>query len=158
MSTGNDFKIRRADPRDAGEISAFLFVLERLGKRDIPSDVKFVLEQYIEHPEIIRCSVAEGSDGALLGVQILRLATQNNAYDVPPGWGIIGTHINPVAFRRGIGRALFDISLREAQAAKLPYIDATTRDDNAEALGYYPAMGFEIYLRSHGRVRMMFRV
>jgi ribosomal protein S18 acetylase RimI-like enzyme len=82
---------------------------------------------------------------ARLGFQSLLRAAAGNRYDVPVGWGIIGTHIGPRAQRRGVGSALFAASREAALAARLTRIDATIAADNATGLGYYEAMGFRTY-------------
>ena len=145
-------KIRTAIPADTAQISAFLQALVALGKRRLPADPDFVSTQYVSHPDNILCSVAEDADGTLLGLQILKRASLGNSYGVTPGWGIIGTHVNPIAPRRGIGRALFTATRAAAQAAGLHKIDATIGATSEEALSYYEAMGFETYKTADGAV------
>ncbi|MEM9011937.1 MAG: GNAT family N-acetyltransferase [Pseudomonadota bacterium] len=125
-------------------MSAFLKELTVSGKRTSPDDELFVRAHYIEDPGKIRCSVAE-EDGVVLGFQSLKRADAGNKWGVEPGWGIIGTHIRPSASRRGVGRALFAVSRKAAEAASIRKIDATIASDNPEALAYYEAMGFRTY-------------
>lgn len=138
-------KIRNAEIRDAEEISAFLQELAGLGKRRLPSDVDYVRTVYVTHPDNIVCSVAEDDDGTLLGIQILKRATEGNPYGVEPGWGIIGTHVNPKAARRGVGRKLFAATQSAAEGAGLRKIEATIGAKSPDALAYYDAMGFRTF-------------
>ena len=143
--------IRDVAAADALQISAFLKELTAIGKRIRPDDEIFVLKNYISDPEKICCFVAE-EDGIILGFQSLKKAVLGNQWDVEPGWGIIGTHINPVAARRGVGRALFGVTVREARKSGLLYIDASIGTSNSEALAYYGAMGFQTYRTTQGRI------
>ena len=138
-------KTRQATPADAPQISAFLQQLTALGKRRSPSDERFVQEHYITHVDNIRCTVVEDDDGAILGLQALKRATEGNVYGVTPGWGIIGTHVSPNAARRGVGRMLFAATKKAAEDSGLRKIDATIGEENAEGLAYYEAMGFRTY-------------
>lgn len=137
-------KIGDATTEDVGQMSAFLRELTASGKRKSPDDEAFVRANYIEDPDKIRCSVAE-DDGVILGFQSLKCAQTGNRWGVEPGWGIIGTHIRPSAARRGVGRALFDVTRKAASEAGLAYIDASIAENNSEALAYYEAMGFRTY-------------
>ncbi|WP_299664222.1 GNAT family N-acetyltransferase [uncultured Ruegeria sp.] len=150
--------IRIATVADAGGISDVLAKLVAAGMRKKPSDTAFALSHYVSDPERIRCSVAVASDGDILGFQSLKLATENNPYEVEVGWGVIGTHIKPSAARRGIGRALFKSTLQAAQQKGLPAIDATIGVNNPEGLAYYEAMGFREYRQMEGAVCKVFRV
>ncbi|WP_217356277.1 GNAT family N-acetyltransferase [Ruegeria arenilitoris] len=142
---------RKAVLDDAEGLSEVLQELTAAGKRSRPSNADFVRTNYIADPCGIQCTVAV-LDGRLLGLQSLKRAIKGNAYDVPEGWGIIGTHIRPTAARLGIGRAMFQESLSAARAAGIKYIDATIGAENAEGLGYYQAMGFVDYRQSAGSV------
>ena len=143
---------------DAIQISAFLQVLTALGKRNIPSDIEFVRTNYIAHPDNVRCTVAHDKNDVLLGLQILKRASANNIYGVAVGWGIVGTHVNPNASRRGVGKLLFAVTKEAAQYAGLQKIDATIGATSAEALGYYEAMGFRTYETTETRVRKCYDV
>ncbi|MCK8483238.1 GNAT family N-acetyltransferase [Aliiroseovarius sp. S2029] len=149
---------RRAVMEDAADISIFLKELADLGKRSRPWDEAFVRDYYINNPDGIRCSVAVDDDGTILGMQALSLAVPDNIYGVTPGWGIIGTHVNPSAARRGVGKALLAATIKAARDAGLMHIDATIGATNAEGLGYYEAMGFRTYRTKDGAVCKRFRV
>ncbi len=150
--------IREARVEDAAEVSAFLQALVALGKRRLPADEDFVRDVYIGHADNIACSVAEDADGSLLGIQILLRATEGNPYGVAPGWGIIGTHVNPKAARRGVGRKLFATTRAAAEGAGLQKIEATIGAQSPDALAYYDSMGFETFARDDEKVRKCFEV
>lgn len=150
-------QIRDAVIGDVEQMSAFLKELTASGKRTSPDDESFVQAYYIEDSAKIRCSVAE-DDGVILGFQSLKLAEPGNSWGVEPGWGIIGTHIRPSASRRGLGRALFDVSRLAAEKAGIGNIDATIAATNPEALAYYEAMGFETYRTPDGLICKRFAV
>ena len=144
-------KIRDAVLGDVKKMSGLLKELTAYGKRKSPDSEAFVRAHYIEDLRKIRCSVAE-KNGVLLGFQSLTLANAGNKYGVEPGWGIIGTHIRPSAARRGVGRALFAVSLKAAEDASIAKIDASIANDNPEALAYYEAMGFRTYRTPQGLI------
>ena len=149
--------IRDAVLGDVEQMSAFLKELTASGKRKRPDDEAFVRAYYVEDPEKICCSVAE-EDGVILGFQSLSHAEAGNPWDVEPGWGIIGTHIRPSAARRGVGRALFAVTRKAAQAALIANIDASIAADNPEALAYYESMGFRTYRTPEGLICKRFAV
>lgn len=151
-------KVRQAVMDDAPEISLFLEQLASLGKRNIPSDPEFVRTHYIEHPDNIQCTVAEDEDGALLGLQILKVAAEGNAYGVDEGWGIIGTHVKPNAARRGVGRTLFVATRKAVINGGIKRIDATISASNSDGISYYDALGFHTYRTPDGKVCKCFEV
>lgn len=140
-----EFICRDAGEQDATGISDVLRALFAAGKRPHPGDPDFALSFYITHPDQIVCTVAADPVGRILGFQSLKRAVENNPYDAPVGWGVIGTHIHPSAARRGIGRKLFISTLAAARDQALPAIDATIGTHSAEGLAYYEAMGFREY-------------
>lgn len=144
-------KIRNAVLDDAEEISAFLKELTAVGKPTSPDDEAHVQAYYIEDPAKIRCTVAE-DETSILRFHSLKPAEPGNKWGVPPGWGVIGTHIRPSASRRGVGRAHFSESRAAAEKANLGNIDATIAADNPEALAYYEAMGFQTYRTAAGLI------
>ena len=150
-------KIRDATTEDVEQISSFLKELTAAGKRTRPDDEAFVLSNYIEDPTTIRCSVAE-EGRIILGFQSLKHAKDGNELGVEPGWGIIGTHIRPSVARRGVGRALFNVSSAAAEELGLTKIDATIAATNSEGLAYYEAMGFQTYRTSDGKICKCFDV
>ncbi len=118
--------------------------IHRAGLRSSAVDIALVRERYLDTEYGIACTVAE-EEGRVVGFQSLTWAWPGNPYNVPAGWGIIGTHIHPAAGRSGLGRRLFVKSLAAAQAAGLRHIDATIGADNFPALAYYANMGFVPY-------------
>ncbi|RVT85407.1 GNAT family N-acetyltransferase [Rhodobacteraceae bacterium CCMM004] len=148
---------RDAVVADVPQMSGFLKELTASGKRKSPDDAAFVQAHYIEDPGKIRCSLVE-EDGVVLGFQSLKRAEAGNKWGVAPGWAIIGTHIRPSAARRGVGRALFQVSRAAAEAAGIAKIDASIAADNPEALAYYEAMGFRTYRTPEGLICKCFDV
>jgi GNAT superfamily N-acetyltransferase len=140
---------RPAEPTDAAGMVEVQNAIHRAGLRATPVDLAFVRERYLDPEHRIACTVAEEGD-RILGFQSLKRAWPGNPYDVPEGWGIIGTHIHPEAGRRGIGRSLFEVSLTAARSTGVRHIDASIGSDNAPALAYYSAMGFAPYRDGDG--------
>lgn len=136
--------LREAVPADAQQMADVQNAIHQAGLRAHPVDVALVRERYLDRPGRIACTVAE-LDGVIAGFQSLVLALPDNEYDLPAGWGIIGTHIDPRAGRSGLGRALFSHSLAATRGAGLRHVDAAIGQDNAPALAYYQAMGFRPY-------------
>ena len=130
-------------------------IIEHTG-RERPNDEGYVTRQYLANLSSIRCTVAIDDKGLVAGFQSLVRAEAGNRYDVPVGWGIIGTHISPRAHRRGLGSALFQSSREAAEQAKLEKIDAYIGADNPAGLRYYEAMGFETYREPEGIVQKVY--
>ncbi|WP_267434361.1 GNAT family N-acetyltransferase [Sphingomonas sp. GM_Shp_1] len=147
--------IRPAVERDAPALSRVLLDIIAITGRMRPHDPDFTLSHYIANRDSVRCSVALDAEGTVMGFQSLVRAVPGNRYDVPEGWGIIGTHISPRAHRRGVGTALFAATRPAAVAAGLPRIDACIGADNAMGLRYYEAMGFRTWREGDGIVQKM---
>ena len=143
---------RNAVESDAEAISRLLQRLVARGKRTNPSSVDFARSQYISNPDGVQCTVAVEEDGSVLGLQVLIRTTPDNPYGVEPGWGIIGTHVDPDAARRGIGKTLFARTREAARRAGIRKIDAFIAEENAEGLAYYEAMGFRTYRTPPGKI------
>jgi len=144
--------IRLIRDTDAEIVSAYLARLAQLGKRTLPHDPAFVRRQYISNPDIVQCVVAENDAGKVVGHQVLKRADPGNDYGVTPGWGMIGTHVDPDAARQGIGRKLFAATHRAARAAGLDVIDATIATENVDGQAYYTAIGFRDYRTEPGKI------
>ncbi len=144
---------RPASVADAPALSRVLREIIAQTGRDRPHDEAFVLRQYLANPAAIRCTVAVDAAGVVVGFQSLVRAEAGNRYDVPAGWGIIGTHISPRTHRQGVGAALFAASRVAAEQAGLTKIDAYIGAENAGALRYYEAMGFRTYREPEGIVQ-----
>ncbi len=149
---------RMASIGDAAALTRVLRdIIDHTG-RERPSDDAFVIRQYLANPASIRCTVALDAAGEIIGFQSLIRAKAGNRYDVPEGWGIIGTHISPRAHRQGGGSALFRSSREAAEQAGLERIDACIATGNASGLRYYEAMGFRTYRESTGIVQKLYGV
>ncbi|WP_228135981.1 GNAT family N-acetyltransferase [Xanthomonas sp. NCPPB 1128] len=145
-------QIRPATLDDAEAMVAVQNAIFAAGLRKAPTDLGTVRATYLEHPDRIQCVLAEDADGRVLGFQSLRIARPGNTYDVAEGWGIIGTHVDPRAARRGVGSALFRATCAAARGAALAQIDATIAADNALGQAYYEAVGFRTYRTPPGLV------
>ncbi len=139
-------------------MSAILGEIVRLWGHSRRSDPPHIVAFYIRHPDTVRCSVALDRHGTLIGFQSLKRVGEANAYDVTPGWGVIGSYVKPDHAGQGVGRALFAASLRAARGAGLPFIDASIAADNRAGLAYYDAMGFRTYRERNGLVCKRFDV
>ncbi|WP_162651410.1 GNAT family N-acetyltransferase [Lentilitoribacter sp. Alg239-R112] len=145
-------EIRTAVPTDAPQMSFMLKQLVASGKRTSPADEAFIMRNYIEDPDRILCSVAIDDDGTLLGFQSLMWALDGNRFETPVGWGIIGTHVSPLAGRRGVGSSLFDVTKKAAYDAGLENIEAFIGSTNVEGQAYYEKMGFRTYRIAEGAI------
>ena len=150
--------IREAMPADADAMSDVLQELIAAGKRTRAGDADLVRSHYLEHRHRLRCFVAVDESGKIIGFQSLKCAHQGNPYGTPVGWGIIGTHVRPSAARRGIGSRLFAASIEGAREAGLPAIEAFIGEENAVALSYYEALGFETCRRAEGVICKAFQL
>ncbi|KKO01771.1 hypothetical protein LCGC14_0110920 [marine sediment metagenome] len=145
-------EVREATPDDAPRVSELLTeILVSWSSQRLRSP-QHVLGNYIEHPDRIRCSIAQDETGQILGFQSLKIASDGNPYGLPTGWGIIGTYVSSDAGRKGVGKALFASSWEAAVAAGLSQIDATIGEDNDPALSYYGNLGFETYRVKPGAI------
>ena len=133
-------------------MSDMLQLLVKAGKRTSAADEAFVLSHYIANPDGIRCTLAVDEDGSVLGFQSLIVSRKGNHYDTPVGWGIIGTHVSPLAARRGVGSRLFEETKVAAAGAGLRKIEAFIGAANAEGQAYYEKMGFTTYRTAKGAV------
>ena len=137
--------VRPAQPADTVAMSHVLTEILQSWQSDRPGDPAHVLTYYVTHPESLACTVAVDPDGGLKGFQSLKIAKPQNAYDVPAGWGIIGTYVSLCSGRKGIGTLLFAQTLDAARRAGLTKIDATIGKTNLSGRGYYSAMGFRTW-------------
>ena len=147
-----DVSVREATAADAEQMSEILRKILLSWKSDRPSSAAHVLAHYIQSPTGIRCSVACDSSGEVVGFQSLGRAGETNSYDLPAGWGFIGTYVDAKMAGRGVGKALFAASLEAAQTAGLSKIDATIGATNAPALAFYDSLGFCSYRNLPGAV------
>ena len=122
-----DVTVKEAKLSDAAAMSKILRDILTIWKSKRPSSVEHVTAFYVQHPERIRCSVAVDLNGTILGFQSLKRVVEDNEYDLPDGWGVIGTYVDAKVAGRGVGKALFASSLDAARQANLTEIDATMR-------------------------------
>ncbi|PCJ94015.1 MAG: GNAT family N-acetyltransferase [Hyphomicrobiales bacterium] len=151
-------EIRPAAPDDAFGMSLVLAEIFARKQSDRPSNPEHVAKFYINPPDQVSCSVAIDEKGEVLGFQSLKIAREGNPFDLPTGWGIIGTYVGQKAARRGVGSALFAASLKAARNTGLSDIDATIGAENEQGLHYYNAMGFQTYRTKPGAVCKCFSV
>lgn len=142
-------EIRPARPTDAEDMAEVQNAIHRAGLRASPVDPDLVRERYLDEEWLVACTVVV-QEGRVVGFQSLKRAWPGNPYDVPEGWGVIGTHVHPDAGRSGLGRRLFTVTLTAARGAGLQHIDASIGADNAPGLAYYAAMGFTPYREGDG--------
>ena len=144
-------EVRPAGLGDAGPMSEVLTGILDAWDSPRPRSPSHVRAFYIQHPDQVASHVALIGD-RLVGFQSLKVARKGNIYDLPLGWGIIGTYVARDCARQGVGRALFAATLAQARAAGMLCVDATIEAGNAEALAYYEAMGFQPYRTLPGAV------
>lgn len=137
--------VRPAAAEDAEAMSAILADIQKTWKTRWTSTPEYILTNYIDHPEQVRCSVATDPASRVLGFQSLKCVGEGNPFQVAAGWGVIGTFVRLNAIGQGTGRALFAATLEAARRAGVTTIDATIEPDNALGLAYYRAMGFRAY-------------
>lgn len=150
--------VREAVAADAEAMSEVLREIVAQTGRQRRTEPSFVISNYIDHSESVRCSVAVDAQDKPMGFQSLIRSWLDNPYNVPLGWGIIGTHISPRAHRKGVGTALFAVTKVAAEAAGLHCIDAYIGSDNPGALRYYEALGFRTYREEEDVVQKAFRI
>jgi len=94
---------------------------------------------YLTGQDVLSCVVAIDRDsGRLEGFQTL----VREPY-LPGDWGDIGTFARVDATQRGVGSALFAVTLDRARAIGLAGLNAQIRADNSGGLAFYNRMGFE---------------
>ena len=149
-------QIRQAAKADAAEMSRILLEILERWQSSRPGSQEHVRSFYIDHPDSIKCSVASDEQGRVVGFQSLKIARPGNDYDLPVGWGVIGTYVSSTALRQGVGSALFRSTVNAAANAGIRSIDATIGAQHSDALGYYEAMGFRAYRNIEGAVGKRF--
>lgn len=130
--------VRPALPSDAAAMATLQNRIIRIGgttahqAEHSPEEVRAA---YVTGPGVLCCHVAE--DGGILGFQAV------GQWDgLPPGWGDIGTFVDPDVQARGIGAALFAATLAACRRAGLTAINAMIRADNVPGLAYHARTGF----------------
>jgi L-amino acid N-acyltransferase YncA len=142
--------MRRAASNDAEAMAALINEIIAIGGTtaiETPFNRASMDHEFISGPHVISSIVAE-ENGKLLGFQILLGSTEEEP--LPPSWGAIGTYARVGRTGGGIGRTLFEETLKAARAAGVRTIDATIRADNVGGLGFYSRLGFVDYDRRIG--------
>jgi GNAT superfamily N-acetyltransferase len=139
-------EIRGALESDADAMAEVQNAIHRAGLRATAVDPYTIRDRYLDEPHSIACTVAARED-VVVGFQSIKRAWEGNPYDVPAGWGIIGTHIHPDVGRQGLGRRLWAVTRSAVAEAGIRHIDASIGATNAPGLAYYSAIGFIPYRR-----------
>ena len=132
--------IREARERDADGMCAVLNEIVEIGgttAHEDPLDAEEMVETYISKKRVMFCHVAEDVAGRIAGFQVM-VKTDS----IPEGHGSIGSFARQSDPVKGVGRAMFAVTVEAARAAGLEAILAIIRADNVPGLGYYDAMGF----------------
>lgn len=148
----------QATPQDADGMSALITPILKEWNSTRRGDADHMLKNYIQRPHSIRCTAAKDESGRVIGFQSLVLATEDNPYNTPVGWGIIGTYVALDAGRGGIGRLMFSDSIKAALTSGIETIEAAIGADNEKGLGYYAAIGFQTYATQPGLIRKRFDI
>ncbi|MHC4993401.1 MAG: GNAT family N-acetyltransferase [Planctomycetota bacterium] len=152
-----DFTIRPASIEDAASMVDVLNAIIRAGAYTIMDEPVTVADQV----EFVRGFPAAGvfnvaacaGSGRVLALQDVQPLTSG----VPAlrHVGEISTFVALDQRRRGIGRCLTDVTIRDAHALGFRKLRATIRADNLDALSFYRSRGFETIgtARRHALVR-----
>lgn len=133
--------IRPVEPHDFVELAELLNAIIRAGGTTALEEEytpEALGEAYLIGPSVLFCHVAEDdATGRLEGFQTMGLYP-----GLPDGYGNIATFSRMDGVQRGVGSALFRMTLKTAKAHGLSGINATIRADNTGGLVYYSKMGF----------------
>lgn len=107
-------------------------------------ETPFTVPQFVDHffnQQIqISCLVAEGTEGELLGFQVLSFHEQ-----LPDDWADIATFVRTSPRLSGVGSALFAETAALADKYDINMLNAAIRADNVGGIAYYEKMGFAAY-------------
>ncbi|SVK54649.1 Putative phosphinothricin acetyltransferase YwnH [Acinetobacter baumannii] len=137
-------KIRTITPQDAEALTQLLNEVIRAGGTtaiETPLTSTEFSEWFISGDNALSCQVAE-ADGVSVGFQSLSVDDA-----LPPDTADIATFSRLSPKVRGVGSALFPVTLAAAKSHGFKYINATIRADNVGGLAYYQKMGFRDYDR-----------
>jgi L-amino acid N-acyltransferase YncA len=127
--------IRIAEATDALGMTALLNMVIAKGgttAHEAPKTEAEVLYDYIEGPDVLSAVIAEEA-GTIIGWQTVGLAG---------GDPHIGTFVQPDLQAKGVGAALFALTLQTLRKTRTDYIIAWIRADNVPGLAYYARIGF----------------
>ncbi len=145
------FEVRQACKDDGAEMSALINPIIAMGGSTAHQscfDAARMISHYIAPELSISCLVAKRG-GQVLGFQALEWCDPDWPGEdiLPTDWAVIATFVSNTARGQGVGRAIFDETVKVARASDVITIDATIRADNALGLAYYAALGFTDYGR-----------
>ena len=108
-------------------------------------------QTHIEEPRLIQTTLAFQED-RLMGFQLLEWSdpTFEGPEALPKNWCVIASFVRSGSQGLGIGQFLWRETLLVAKKAKVAFIDASIRADNAPGLAYYSGLGFQDYSRIDG--------
>ena len=107
---------------------------------ETPFTVSGFVDHFFNQQIQISCLVAEGTDGEILGFQVLSFHEK-----LPDDWADIATFVRTSPRLSGVGKALFTETLALADRYELNRLNAAVRADNVGGLAYYEKMGFVPY-------------
>lgn len=129
-------EIRDATPADASAMAELLNAIIAIGgttAHQEPTTPAKVILHCIAGPDV-RTSVVAVEGGEVIGWQ---------AIEKWQGQMHIGSFVRPGIQARGVGSALFALTLARARALGIPEIIASIRADNVPGLAFYARMGFQ---------------
>jgi len=126
---------RPAQPEDAAGMTALLNAVIAKGgttAHEIPMTEADVREYFIDGSDVHSAVIAE-DEGQIIGWQSV------GQWQGDPH---VGTFVQPDLQARGIGGALFALTLATLRQTGIGYIIASIRADNVPGLAYYARIGF----------------
>ena len=127
--------VRAAVPKDASGMAEILNQIIAIGgttAHEQPTDAAKTRRYAIDGPDVLSSVVAE-EGGRILGWQSVE------QFDGEPH---VGTYVRPGVQAKGIGAALFALTLEALRARGVRHVIASIRADNAPGLAYYARIGF----------------
>ncbi|NVO55355.1 GNAT family N-acetyltransferase [Rhodobacteraceae bacterium B1Z28] len=112
---------------------------------EIPFSEPLFAQSYLDGADKICCQVALDDQGGVAGFQWL-----GTHEALPEDCADIATFARPERVLKGVGRALFNETVKMAGALGFQAINATIRADNSSGLSYYEKMGFRDYSVAYG--------
>jgi L-amino acid N-acyltransferase YncA len=127
--------VRRALPQDASGMAGLLNDIIAIGgttAHEKPTTEAKTRQHAIDGADVLSSVVAE-EDGRIVGWQ---------SVEQWQGEPHIGTYVQPALQAKGIGAALFALTLAALKTQRVGYIIASIRADNLPGLAYYARIGF----------------
>jgi L-amino acid N-acyltransferase YncA len=132
--------IRQCRPEDLPELCELVNEIILMGSTtalERPFTVEGFVDHFFNQQIQISCFVAEGTEGELLGFQILSFHEQ-----LPEDWADIATFVRTSPRLSGVGTALFTDTVELADKFEINTLNAVIRADNVGGIAYYEKMGF----------------